>query len=101
MSIKETIASIDFFSSLSEEQLDILSSISTIHAYSKEYIIHYEKKENDNLLFLTNGLAKSYKIDKHDNEIFLYYIYKNSLLSEISDIKSKRLLSFSKSTVPV
>ena len=95
MSIKETIASIDFFSSLNEEQIDLLSSISTIHSYSKEYIIYYEKKENDNLLFLTNGLAKSYKIDKHDNEIFLYYIYKNSLLSEISDINSNTLLSFS------
>ena len=95
MSIKETIASIDFFSSLTEEKIEQLSSISTLHSYSKEYIIHYEKKENENLLFLTNGLAKSYKIDKHNNEIFLYYIYKNSLLSEISDINSNTLLSFS------
>ena len=95
MSIKECLLSIDFFSSLNEEQIDLLSSISTIHSYSKEYIIHYEKKESDNLLFLTDGLAKSYKIDKHDNEIFLYYIYKNSLLSEISDINSNTLLSFS------
>ena len=95
MSIKKNIADIDFFSSLNEEQIDLLSSISTLHSYSKEYIIHYEKKECDNLLFLINGLAKAYKIDKHDNEIFLYYIYKNSLLSEISDIKSDTLLSFS------
>ena len=95
MSIKESIASIDFFSSLNEEQIDILSSISTLNSYSKEYIIHYEKIENDNLLFLTDGLAKAYKMDKHDNEIFLYYIYKNSLLSEISDINSTTLLSFS------
>ncbi len=95
MSIKEYLLSIDFFSSLNQEQIDLLSSISTIHSYSKEYIIHYEKKESENLLFLTDGLAKSYKIDKHDNEIFLYYIYKNSLLSEISDINSNTLLSFS------
>ncbi len=95
MSIKENIATIDFFSSLNEEQIEILSSISTLHSYSKEYIIHYEKKESDNLLFLISGLAKAYKIDKHDNEIFLYYIYKNSLLSEISDIDSDTLLSFS------
>jgi len=95
LSIKESITSIDFFSSLNEEQIDILSSISALHSYSKEYIIHYEKKKNDNLLFLTSGLAKAYKIDKHDNEIFLYYIYKSSLLSEISDINSNTLLSFS------
>ena len=95
MSIKENIATLDFFSSLNEEQIDLLSSISTLHSYSKEYIIHYEKKESDHLLFLINGSAKAYKIDKHDNEIFLYYIYKNSLLSEISDLNSDILLSFS------
>ena len=95
MSIKETIQSIDFFSSLNEEKTSLLSSISTLHTYSKDYIVHYEKKESESLFFLTDGLAKSYKIDKHDNEIFLYYIYKNSLLSEISDINSNTLLSFS------
>lgn len=95
MSIKETIASIDFFSSLNKEQIEQLSSISTLHSYSKEYIIHYEKKESESLLFLTKGLAKAYKIDKHDNEIFLYYIYKNSMLSEVSNINSDSLLSFS------
>jgi len=95
VSIKETIKSIDFFSSLSEEQINTLSSISTIHTYLKGCIIHYEMKECDNLLFLTDGLAKAYKIDKHDNEIFLYYIYKDSILSEISDINSDTLLSFS------
>lgn len=95
MSIKESITSIDFFSSLNEEQIEQLSSISTLQSYSKEYIMHYERKESESLLFLIHGLAKSYKIDKHDNEIFLYYIYKDSLLSEISDINSNTLLSFS------
>lgn len=95
MSIKDTILSIDFFSSLNGEQINLLSEISTVHSYTKDYIVHYEKKENENLLFLTNGLAKAYKIDKHNNEIFLYYIYKNTLLSEISDINSNTLVSFS------
>jgi len=95
LSIKDTILSIDFFSSLNGEQINLLSEISTVHSYTKDYIVHYEKKENENLLFLTNGLAKAYKIDKHNNEIFLYYIYKNTLLSEISDINSNTLVSFS------
>ncbi|MEA3370485.1 MAG: Crp/Fnr family transcriptional regulator [Campylobacterota bacterium] len=95
MSVKDTIISIDFFSSLNEKQIDLLTAISTLHSYSKEYIIHYEKIESSNLLFLTDGLAKAYKIDKHNNEIFLYYVYKNTLLSEISDINSNTLVSFS------
>ncbi len=95
MAIKNIIRSLEFFSTLSDEQVELLASMSTMHNYSEEYILHYEKKESNKLLFLTEGLAKAYKIDKHDNEIFLYYIHKNSLLSEISNIESDTLFSFS------
>ena len=95
MSLKNTIESLDFFSSLNEQQIELLTSISTIHSYTKDYILHYEKKENENIYFILNGLAKAYKIDKHENEIFLYYIHKNSLLSEISAMNSETLYSFS------
>ena len=99
MSTKKTIASLDFFSLLSEEQIDQLLSISVINKYPKEYVVHYEKKENNSLLFLLSGLAKAYKIDKHNNEIFLHYIYENSLISEISNIKQDTLNSFSNVTL--
>ena len=95
MSIKETLNSLDFFSSLNNEQLEQLISISTINNYSKEYIVHYERKDSNSLLFLIDGLAKAYKIDKHDNEIFLHYIYENSLISDISNISQDTLYSFS------
>ena len=95
MSIKNVIVSLDFFSTLNTEQIELLTSISTINNYTKNYILHYEQKYTNNLLFLNNGLAKAYKIDKHNNEIFLYYIYKNTLISEVSDIFSDSLYSFS------
>lgn len=95
MSIKTILSSLDFFSSLDEAQLEFLTSISTLNNYSKDYIVHYEKKESNFLLFLLNGLAKAYKIDKHNNEIFLHYIYEHSLISEISNITTNTLVSFS------
>lgn len=95
MLIKEVIDSLDFFSSLDEDNIELLASISTINSYSKEYIIHYEKKQSPSLLFLLSGLAKSYKIDKNNNEIFLNYLYKNSLISEITNINNDTLNSFS------
>jgi len=95
VSIKTVIKSQDFFTTLTDKQIDLLSSISKLNSYSKNYILYYEQKNNHNLLFLTNGLAKAYKIDKHNNEIFLYYIYKNSLISDISDINKDTLYSFS------
>ncbi|MCK4875920.1 MAG: Crp/Fnr family transcriptional regulator, partial [Sulfurimonas sp.] len=73
MSIKTILSSLDFFSALDEEQIKLLSSISTLNSYSKDYVVHYEKQQNNSLLFLLNGLAKAYKIDKHNNEIFLHY----------------------------
>jgi len=95
LSIKEIIKSLKFFSILDDEQATLLASMSTLQKYSENYILHYEKKESNKLLFLIEGLAKAYKIDKHDNEIFLYYIHNNSLISEISSIESASLFSFS------
>lgn len=94
ISSKELLSSLDFFSSLDKEQIELLSSISVIHNYSKEYVVYYEKKQNNSLLYLLKGLAKAYKIDKHNNEIFLYYIYENSLITEVSNIKQGTLNSF-------
>jgi len=93
--MKDNIRSINFFANLNSEQIDILSSFSTVKNYNENYILYYENKENDKLLFLMNGLAKAYKIDKHNNEIFLYYIYKDSLISEISNLNNNIISSFS------
>jgi len=92
MSIKNIISSVSFFSSLNEEQLEFITTISVINSYEKNYILHYEKDQSNNLLFLLDGLAKAYKIDKHKNEIFLHYIYKNAL---ISDMKEDSIYYFS------
>jgi len=95
LSIKNKIESLDFFKSLNSKEIELLSSISTLHSYKSGYVLFYEKENNNSLLFLINGLVKTYKIDKHSNEIFLYYIYENSLISEIKNIKDETLISFS------
>ena len=95
MSLKTVIQSLDFFTTLDDRQLDQLCSIASIHSYEKEYILHYEQDESHKLCFLLSGLAKAYKIDKHDNEIFLYYLYKNTLISDITNIKDAPIQNFS------
>ena len=95
MSTRAIISSLDFFKSLNDEQIDKLAKIANVTTYTKEYVLHYEQQQSKTLLFLVEGLAKAYKIDKHDNEIFLYYIYENSLLSEISSMHDEHLYSFS------
>ncbi len=95
MLLKNIISSLDFFSSLNDEELETVASFSSIGTYEKEYIVYYEKTQNTSLLFLLEGVAKAYKIDKHNNEIFLHYIYAPSLISDVSSFKKETLLSFS------
>lgn len=95
MLLKDILSSLDFFSSLADEELELLASFSSVSSYTGGYVIHYERQESGLLLFLLQGVAKAYKIDKHNNEIFLHYIYAPSLISDISNLKKEKLLSFS------
>jgi len=93
--VKEAVKSLNFFSSLDEQGIDKICSISNLISYASEYVLHYENQHKDTLEFLVSGLAKAYKIDKHENEIFLYNISKSSLLSELTDLKAQNLTTFS------
>ena len=99
MAIKNIIESLSFFNTLTEEEVNKLISISSVQQYTDEYMLHYENTQSDRLLFLVEGLAKASKVDKHDNEIFLYYVYKNHILSEISTLQDDYLTSYSNMTL--
>ena len=99
MAIKNIIESLSFFSTLNEKEMDRLISISFVKEYSDEYMLHYENTQSNRLLFLVEGLARASKIDKHNNEVFLYYIYKNHILSEISTLQDNYLTSYSNITL--
>jgi CRP/FNR family transcriptional regulator len=76
-------------------QIEELVSISSLKSYTNGYLLHYEKTNRNRLLFLVDGLAKAYKIDKRKNEIFLYYIYSGRIVSEISTLRNDYLTSYS------
>lgn len=95
MTLSQSIKSLDFFENLSDNQIDILSNFSFISKYEKDSILFYETDLKTNLLFLVSGLIKIYKYDKFDNEIFLYHIYSNSLISELSNLNINEIFCFS------
>jgi CRP-like cAMP-binding protein len=99
VSIQQSIRKISFFNNLNDEQIDLIASISSESTYSSNSILYYESDENNNLLFLVDGLIKIYKIDKFDNEIFLYHIYKNSMISELTSIKQNEIYCFSNAEI--
>ena len=95
MSIQDTISKISFFNILSQEQKEEIASISNVTTYDKNTILHYESDTKNHMLFLVSGLLKIFKLDKFDNEIFLYHIHKDSMISELSSIKGDNIYCFS------
>ncbi len=89
------IKQLSFFSSLNSEKLDIVNSISKIITYPKNSILYYENDSSNKIFFLVSGLLKVYKIDKFENEIFLYHIHKNSLISELTTLNDDLIYCFS------
>lgn len=95
MNLIESIKNIDFFKNLSTQEIELLSSFSSIKKHTKNSILYYESEVNNSILFLVEGLIKVYKFDKFDNEIFLYHIYENSMVSELNSLSSSEILCFS------
>jgi len=89
------IKKLDFFKSLSDEELNAVYNISSISVYPKSCILFYENDVHNKVLFLVSGCIKVYKIDKFENEIFLYHIYENSLISELTTINNDSIHCFS------
>ena len=98
MLIKDNIKDIEFFSDLNDDLIDKLISISSIKRYGKNTILHYEGESSKNILFLISGFIKIFKVDKFDNEIFLYYVQENSIISELSSLDKEEIYSFSNAT---
>jgi CRP/FNR family transcriptional regulator len=92
---QETIKKISFFNNLNNEQIETIASISSVSKYPNKSILYYESDVSKNLLFLVEGFIKIYKVDKFDNEIFLYHIYKNSMISELTSMNRNDIYCFS------
>lgn len=93
--LTEAIKNVNLFSHITEEELEVLKEISHISKYEKDSILFYEADTTDKLLFLLEGQIKVYKIDKYDNEIFLYYVYPNTMISELSSLEENQVRCFS------
>ena len=96
ISLEDAIKQINLFSHIKENELQILKEISYITTRcEKDSILYYEADSMDKLLFLIDGQLKVYKVDKFDNEIFLYYVYPNTMISELSNLDDTKVRCFS------
>ncbi|MFV0480855.1 MAG: Crp/Fnr family transcriptional regulator, partial [Campylobacteraceae bacterium] len=77
----EDVKNLDVFLTLKKDEIYLLLNISTIENFNKNQIIHYENDPINNVYFLLHGKVKAYKVDRFDNEVFLYSLKKPALVS--------------------
>ena len=81
---KEEIRNLNIFSTLSDEDFELLFSISCVKKFNNGQIIYYENDEIKEINFLLSGFIKIYKVDRFDNEVFLFTIKQAGLTSTFS-----------------
>jgi len=91
------IKKLSLFKSLKDEQIEDIREISSITEYPKGSILYYENDSYNKIFFLISGVLKVYKIDKFENEIFLYHIHKSSLISELTSLEDNSIYCYSNS----
>jgi CRP/FNR family transcriptional regulator len=69
------------FQKLDKSDLKLLQDISKIKKFNLGEIINYENDEVLKVYFLLKGFIKTYKINRFDNEIFLYTLKSEGLIT--------------------
>lgn len=78
--------SIALFKGLGEETLLRLCACSKMTRHASGETLYYEKEEDPYLHFIVYGGVKFYKVDRYDNEIFLYHLGANTLVFDAAKI---------------
>jgi len=90
----QDLESLFLFKDLTKEQLIELSSFIKLKSYNEKDIIYYENDIKRQLYYLKSGLVKVYKVDRFDNEIFLYDIESDNMITKISSLEENTINCF-------
>jgi len=86
---------LDFFKGCDPQKLSLLSSNTKIKMYDSSDILVYEDDDINRVYFLMEGEVKFYKVDRFDNEVFLYTLKDQSLLTNIASLECNTISCFS------
>lgn len=89
------LQSLDFFKGCDPQKLSVLSSTAKIKAYEASDVLVYEDDDINRVYFLLEGEVKLYKVDRFDNEVFLYTLKNQDLLTNIGSLECDRISCFS------
>ncbi len=78
--------------SLPQELIQEISLFCKIKKFSKNEVLFYENDEVETIFYILEGSVKFYKVDRFDNEIFLYKLSKNCLIFDLSKLCDEFIL---------
>jgi len=87
------IASLPLFDSLEKEDIEKITSFCSVRYHKAGDVLFYEKDTKDAIYYIINGSVKFYKVDRFDNEIFLYKLYSSSLIFNVSKLVDSFFIS--------
>ena len=80
------VSSLPLFDSLEREDIEKIASFCSVRHHKAGDVLFYEKDTKDAIYYIIQGSVKFYKVDRFDNEIFLYKLYSNSLIFNVSKL---------------
>ncbi|MDO9209055.1 MAG: Crp/Fnr family transcriptional regulator [Sulfuricurvum sp.] len=86
---------LDFFSECDPLNLITLSSTAKLKTYQASDLMVFEDDDIHRVYFLVEGEVKLYKVDRFENEIFLYTLSNQSLLTNIGTLECDHVSCFS------
>ncbi len=90
----EDLKGLFLFDGMSDEQLDEIASFVKLKKYAAKDIIYYENDIKKQLYYLKTGHVKVYKVDRFENEIFLYDIKSDNMITKISSLSDDSINCF-------
>ncbi len=90
---REIVANVPLFDSLARSDIEKMATFCSVKTYQEGDVLFYEKDDKDSLYYIIEGSIKFYKVDRFDNEIFLYKLYSHSLIYNVSKLTDKFFVS--------
>jgi len=87
------VSSLPLFESLEETDIETITSFSSVKHHKRGDVLFYEKDTKDSIYYIIEGSVKFYKVDRFDNEIFLYKLYSSSLILNVSKLVDSFFIS--------
>jgi CRP/FNR family transcriptional regulator len=80
------VSKLHFFADAAPQSLEELERDARLKVYEPSQILAYEEDDLQRVFFLISGEVKFYKVDRFDNEVFLYTLKDEALITNIGSL---------------